>query len=250
MRKLLLAASAACLLVGPARAAEEGHFEHQKWPFHGVFGTFDRAALQRGFQVYTEVCSACHSVELLYYRDLEEIGFSDEEVKAIAAQKQVQDGPNDAGEMFERPARPSDHIVRPFANERAARAANNGALPPDLSLITKAREGGEDYIYGVLTGYAAPPPGLQLPQGMSYNKAYPGHQIAMPPPLNEGGVGYVEGTPATVPQMAHDVVTFLAWAAEPTLEERKRTGLKVILFLLVGTVLAYGVKRKVWAPVH
>jgi ubiquinol-cytochrome c reductase cytochrome c1 subunit len=152
--------------------------------------------------------------------------------------------------MFERPARPSDHFVPPFPNPQAARAANNGALPPDLSLIVKARKGGADYIYGLLTGFTEPPAGLQIAEGMNYNKVFPGHQIAMPPPLSEGAVTYADGTPATVEQMAHDVATFLAWTAEPELDARKRMGVKTILFLIVLTGMLYAVKRKVWAEVH
>jgi ubiquinol-cytochrome c reductase cytochrome c1 subunit len=250
MKKLVLAGLVALLPLGSAMAAGEAQISHQKWSFEGPFGTFDRAALQRGFQVYTDVCAACHPVTQLYYRDLEGIGFTPAEVKAIAAQKQVQDGPNDSGEMFERPARPSDHIVRPFPNDKAARAANNGALPPDLALIVKAREGGADYVYSVLTGYAPTPPDVKIPDGMNYNTAFPGHQIAMPQPLSDGSVTYADNTQATLPQEAHDVVTFLSWAAEPTMEERKRTGLKVILFLVVGTILFYAAKRRIWAALH
>jgi ubiquinol-cytochrome c reductase cytochrome c1 subunit len=249
MRKLALAASAALLLAagcGAAKAAEVS----EKWSFYGIFGTYDRAAAQRGFQVYSDVCAACHPVTQLYYRDLEGIGFSEDEVKAIAAQKEVTDGPNDNGEMFKRPARPSDHIVRPFENEKQARAANNGALPPDLSLIVKAREGGPNHVYAILTSYKDPPPDVKLGQGMNYNTAFPGDQIAMPPPLAEGAVTYADGTNATIPQMAHDVATFLAWAAEPNLEERHRMGLKVMIFLVVATVLFYGAKRKIWAAIH
>jgi ubiquinol-cytochrome c reductase cytochrome c1 subunit len=250
MRKILLAAAAgATLLTAGAAGAEES------FSFEGPFGTFDRAALQRGFQVYKEVCSNCHAVEQLHYRDLGPsgpgggIGFSEEEVKALAAQVQVPDI-NDSGDTIQRPGRPADPMVRPFPNDKAARAANNGALPPNLSLITKAREGGEQYIFEVMTGYDKPPPDMKMGDGMNYNKAFPGHQIAMPPPLNENVVTYADGTSSTVKQQAHDVVTFLAWAAEPTLEVRKQTGAKVILFLLIATALFYVVKRKVWADVH
>jgi ubiquinol-cytochrome c reductase cytochrome c1 subunit len=163
---------------------------------------------------------------------------------------QVTDGPNDNGEMFERPGRPSDRFKPPFPNDNAARAANNGALPPDLSLIVKARQGGADYIYGVLTGYADPPPDVKLTEGMYYNKYFPGHQIAMPQPLTDDRVTYADGTKATLSQEAHDVVTFLAWAAEPELETRKQLGVKVLLFLIVLSGLLFAVKRKVWKDVH
>lgn len=222
----------------------------QEWSFSGPLGTYDRAALQRGFQVYKEVCAACHAMNQLYYRNLEALGFSEAEIKAIAAENTVIDGPNDQGEMFERPARPSDRFKAPFPNDKAAAAANNGATPPDLSLITKARHGGVDYNYGVMTGYEPPPAGMQVPSGMNYNKYFPGHMIAMPPPLSEGSVTYADGTPATVPQMARDVTTFLAWAAEPEMETRKRLGLKVLAYLLLMAGVLYAYKRKVWAAVH
>lgn len=222
----------------------------QQWSFKGLFGTYDRGALQRGFQVYNEVCSACHSVRLVAYRNLAEIGFTEEQIKKIAAEKDVKDGPNNEGEMFDRPGRPSDRFVKPFPNENAARAANNGALPPDLSLMTKARKDGANYVHALLTGYKEAPQGTTVPDGMSYNLYFPGSQIAMAPPLAEEGVEYADKTKATVAQMATDVTTFLAWAAEPELEERKRLGVKVLLFLLVLTGLLYAVKRKVWADVH
>ncbi len=253
MRKLAFVPLGLSVTLGLATAAfaEEAKLPSEQWSFDGVFGTYDRAALQRGFQVYKEVCSACHAVKELYYRDLAALGFSEEEVKALAAQVQVTDAePNDQGEMVQRPGRPSDPIVRPFANDKAARAANNGALPPDLALITKAREGGPDYIFGLLTGYAPPPADMKLGQGMNYNMHFPGHQIAMPPPLNEGAVTFADNTPATVKQMAHDVVTFLSWAAEPNLEDRHRTGVKVMAFLLICAGVFYGIKRKIWADLH
>lgn len=258
MRQLIarstILAAAACLTFGfaaPARAAEEGmSFPHQKWSFDGVFGTFDRSALQRGFQVYKEICSNCHSMNLMAYRDLSEIGFSVDQVKAVAAEVQVTDGPNDQGEMFKRPGKPSDRFKAPFANDEAARVANGGALPPDLTLITKARSGGPDYVYAILNGFKDTPAGFKLNEGMNYNEAFPGHQIAMPPPLSDGAVTYADGTKATVKQMAHDVVTFLEWTANPELEARHRLGVKVLIFLLLLTALLYAVKRKVWADVH
>jgi len=222
----------------------------QEWSFSGLFGTFDRGSLQRGFQVYDEVCSACHSVRLLAYRNLMDIGFTEEQVKKIAAAKEVTDGPNDEGEMFQRPARLSDRFVKPFPNKQAARAGNNGAFPPDLTLMTKARVGGAHYLHALLTGYKESPKGKKLAEGMSYNLYFAGNQIAMPPPLSEGGVEYADKTKATVDQMSRDVTTFLAWAAEPELEWRKRLGVKVILFLLILTGMLYGVKRKVWADLH
>ena len=230
----------------------------QSWTFTGFFGSYDQAQLKRGFQIYKDVCSGCHSLKLLYYRDLQDIGFSEDEVKAIAAEAQVQDGPNDAGDMYDRPGRASDHFKPPFPNEQAARAANNGALPPDLSLIAKSRAGagflgyeGADYIHSLMTGYEeTPPAGVTVPEGMHYNHAFKGHQIAMPPPLSDGAVTYADGTQATLDQEARDIASFLTWAAEGNLESRHRTGIKAILFLVIFTLLAYATKRRVWANVH
>lgn len=219
------------------------------WSFAGPFGTFDRAALQRGFQIYHEVCSNCHSLKLLHYRDLTALGYSEDEIKAFAAEKEVNDL-DDEGRPTKRKARPSDAFVPPFPNDQAARAALNGALPPDQSLLVKARDGGADYIYGLLTGYGEAPADMKMAEGMSYNNMFPGHQIAMPPPLVDDSVTYADGTKATVEQEAKDVTTFMAWAADPTMEERKKTGAKVIIFLLVLTLVLYGAKRKIWAALH
>lgn len=236
---------------GAVRAAEEAPEPPDvHWSFEGIFGHFDRAAVQRGFIVYNQVCATCHSMDFMHYRNLLEIGVSEAAASEIAAEKQVTDGPNDEGEMYQRPGRLSDPFVAPFPNEEAARAANGGALPPDLSLMTQARPNGPDYVHGLLIGYEEPPPDVELPPGMYYNEYFPGHQIAMPPPLSQGLVEYPDGTEATVAQMAHDVTAFLHFAAEPRLEQRKRTGIKVILFLLVLTGLLYAVKRKIWAGLH
>lgn len=233
------------------------HVEKEQWSFQGFFGKFDRPQLQRGFQVYKEVCSACHSMNLLAYRNLQEIGLSETAVKEIAASVTVMDGPNDDGEMFERPGKPSDTFKAPFANEQAARASNNGALPPDLSLLARSRAGkgffayeGADYIHGVLTGYEEAPAGFALSEGMSYNEGFAGHQIAMPAPLAEGGVTYEDGTEASIEQMSRDVSVFLTWAGEPNYESRLHTGLKAMLFLIVFTLIAYAAKRKIWARIH
>jgi len=251
-RRAVAAAVLGALMLAPtlARAAGEPALPRQQWSFDGVFGTYDRASAQRGFQVYKDVCSVCHPVKHLHFRDLTDIGYSEDEVKAIAAGYQVTDGPNDEGQMFQRPGRPSDPIPGPFPNDQAARAANNGALPPDQSLIVKARPGGPDYVYGILTGYKEAPSGFKLVPGMNYNEFFPGHQIAMPQPLADNAVTFADGTPATVPQMAHDVVTFLTWAAEPRLEDRHRTGFKVTLFLVVAAGVFYAAKRKIWAAIH
>jgi len=222
----------------------------QSWSFTPPFGTFDNAQLQRGFQVYKEVCASCHSMRLLSYRNLGEPGgpeFSPKAVEVLASQVQVSDGPNEKGEMFQRPAQPSDRFRSPFANDQLARLANNGALPPDLSVMAKARPGGSDYIYALLTGYHPAPQGFELAQGMHYNEAFPGHQIAMPPPLSDGVIAYTDGTKPTVDNYARDVSAYLMWAAEPKLEERHKTGARVMIFLIVFVVIMYLAKRTVWA---
>ncbi|MEC7488014.1 MAG: cytochrome c1 [Pseudomonadota bacterium] len=230
---------------GPAEHAPEHHWKHS-----GLFGTFDRAALRRGFRVYNEVCSACHGLRLVAYRNLAEIGMSVAQIKVIAADKEFPAEPNEDGEIENRPGLPSDRIQSPFPNENAARASNNGALPPDLSLIIKARLGGADYLHALLTGYKNAPASVKVPDGMHYNEYFVGKLIAMAEPLQEGSVEFSDGTKATVKQQAEDVVTFLSWAAEPELEERKRMGVKVILFLLLLTGLLYVLKRRTWSGVH
>lgn len=238
-------------IVGTASAATTSvDIPSHDWSFSGVFGTFDRAALQRGFQVYQEVCSGCHALSYVAYRNLEALGYNEAEIKAIAAEVEVEDGPNDEGEMFFRPAKPSDRFVSPFPNEQAARAGNNGAYPPDLSLIIKARANGANYVRALLIGYGDAPADASIPDGMYYNTYFAGNQIAMAPPLIEDGVEFGDGTSATVAQQAEDLVTFLAWAAEPEMEERKTAGVMTILFLLVFTGLLYASKRKIWADVH
>jgi ubiquinol-cytochrome c reductase cytochrome c1 subunit len=248
-RTLALAAALALAAPVASHAAGAGPAPPaQAWSFGGLFGTFDRASAQRGFQVYKEVCAACHAMKQLSYRNLSDIGLSEAEIRAIAADVQVMDGPNDDGEMFERAGRPSDRFRSPFANEKAARAVNNGAYPVDLSLIIKARPHGADYIYALLTGYKdEPPPGVPVMEGMHYNEWFPGHWIAMGRPLNDDQVVFADGTNATTSQMARDVATFLAWAAEPELEERRAMGVRVILFLIVLAGMTYAVKRKIWA---
>jgi ubiquinol-cytochrome c reductase cytochrome c1 subunit len=246
----LVLGAAAALTAVPARAAGPAPtFPDTRFTFDGLFGTFDRGQLQRGFQVYKEVCAACHAMRQLSYRNLLEIGLTEAQVRNIAAQFQVVDGPNDNGEMFERPARLSDRFRRPFPNEQAARSANNGAYPPDLSVMVKARHNGADYMYALLNGYQDPPAGFQLMDGMNYNRYFPGYQIAMPNVLNPGQLEFADGTEATVSNMARDVTAFLAWAAEPELEQRKRMGVRIILFLIVLGGLTYAVKRKIWADV-
>jgi ubiquinol-cytochrome c reductase cytochrome c1 subunit len=240
------------LAAGHAARAVEGALEpiERSWPHDGLFGAFDRSAAQRGLQVYREVCSVCHSLDYIAFHNLTALGFSEDEARSLASEYTVIDGPDDAGEMFERPGQLTDRFPPPYPNEQAARAANGGALPPDLSLITKARADGTDYVYSLLLGYVEPPEGEEGPEGMYYNLYFPGHWIAMPPPLSEGQVAYADGTEATLEQMSNDVTTFLTWAAEPTLEARKQTGLKVMLFLIVLTGLLYATKRKVWTQLY
>jgi ubiquinol-cytochrome c reductase cytochrome b/c1 subunit len=239
-----------------------------KWSFSGPFGKYDLGQLQRGFKVYREVCQVCHGLKMIAFRNLAEIGFSEAQVRAIAAEYKIQDGPNDQGEMFERPGRPADYFPPPWPNEAAARARYNG-VPPDFSVIAKARtyergfpwfvidmftqyqENGVDYLHALLVGYQqTPPAGFSLPPGTFYNTYFPGHAIAMPPPLTDKQVEYTDGTPMTVDQYAKDISAFLMWAAEPHMETRKRIGFQVMIFLLVFAGMLYFTKKKVWASAH
>ncbi len=225
-------------------------FLKSNWTFDGVFGSFDRSSLQRGYQVYQEVCSGCHSVQHLSYRNLSEEGgpeFSVEEAKAIAAQFEVTDGPNEDGEMFTRPGRLSDKFVSPFPNVKAATAANGGAYPPDMSVLAKARKGGADYIYSLLMGYEEAPEGFELDDGVYYNKYMPGQKIKMAEPIVDGSVEYADGTEATKAQIAKDVTAFLVWSAEPHLEARHKMGFKVFFYLIILLTLVYLSKQKVWS---
>ncbi|MCX5578012.1 cytochrome c1 [Kaistia terrae] len=279
---IALGVASATLVAGPASAAEgEAHAAtphypivkppQEPWSFAGVFGRFDTAQLQRGYQIYKEVCASCHSMNLVSFRNLGQPGgphFSEAQVKALAETFQVQDGPNDVGDMFERAARPSDRFPAPFPNPEAAAASNNGKAPPDLSLMGKARavergfpwfvldiftqyqEGGPDYIHGLLTGYKEPPEGVKIGTGLHYNVGFgSGSAIAMAPPLSDGQVTYTDGTPETVDQYSRDVSAFLMWTAEPHLDARKRIGFQVIIFLIVFAGLLYLAKRKIWANV-
>ena len=229
-------------------AGEKISYPQLNWSFSGILGTFDRASQQRGLQVYKEVCSGCHGMRLLAYRNLKSIGYNDDEIKAFAGENSV-NTINDDGEVVERAARPSDKFVSPYPNDKAARAANGGAYPPDLSLIVKARPDGANYLHALLTGYVDAPAEKKVPDGMYYNKYYSGNLIGMPQPLYDDGVEYADGTKATPDQMAKDVTAFLAWASEPEMEERKQLGITVILFLLVLTTLSYFAMKQIWAPV-
>lgn len=258
-----------------AEAAPE--IERQEWTFNGLTGHFDKPQLRRGYLVYKNVCAACHGMRQMYYRNLSQPGgpeFAEERVAEFAAEAQVPDGPDDNGEMFTRPGKPADKFALPYPNAKAAAAAQGGAVPPDLSVMAKARnveasgawyleplhwikdiatsyqEGGTDYMYALLTSYADPPADVQVTPGMYYNNAYPGRQIAMPAPLVEGSVEYPDGTPGTVENYSRDVSAFLMWAAEPKLEERKRMGLKVMIYLLILAGLLYLSKRTIWRHVE
>ena len=223
------------------------------WTFKGLFGKYDRASLQRGYQVYTEVCAACHSMQYLSYRNLAEPGgpeFTENEAKFIAASFEVLDGPNNDGEMFTRPAKLSDKFVMPYDNVEAAKAANGGAYPPDMSVLVKARSGGANYIYSILMGYENPPSDMKIEEGVYYNKYMAGNKIRMAAPLSDGSVEYSDGTKATVSQMSQDVTAFLTWAAEPHLEKRKRIGFKTILYLLIFSVLVFFSMKKIWSRVE
>ena len=271
---IALAVAGALFAASAQSARAEEHPEappSQKWSFAGPFGKFDRGALQRGYKVYKEVCSTCHSMNLMSFRNLADPGgpgFSTAQAAAVAADYKVKDGPNDAGEMFERPGRLADKFPAPFPNEQAARASNGGALPPDLSLIAKARsydrgfpkfifdfftqfqEQGPNYVYALLHGYVDPPKDFKLPEGSYYNVFFPGHAIKMPKPISDDQVTYDDGSPQKLDQYARDVATFLMWAAEPHLEERKRMGLQVMIFLIIFAGLLYFTKKKVWAAAH
>ena len=234
-------------------AAEKVEYLKTDWSFKGLFGKFDRGALQRGYQVYNEVCSSCHSMKYLSYRNLAEKGgpeFTVAQAKAIAASFEVKDGPNADGDMFTRPGKLSDKFVMPYENVKAAQAANGGAYPPDMSVLVKARGGGVDYIYSLLQGYENPPAEVTLDDGVYYNKYMYGNAIKMPNPLSDGLVEYNDGTEATEEQMAKDVVTFLAWSAEPHLEARHKIGFKAIIYLIILALLAYLSMKRVWSRVE
>jgi len=254
-----------------ARAEEQDTPPSQKWSFAGPFGKYDRGALQRGLKIYKEVCSNCHALSYIAFRNLADPGgpgYSTAQVTALASEYKIKDGPNDQGDMFDRPGRPADYFPPPFANDQAARAANGGGLPPDLSLITKARsyergfpwfifdffsqfqEQGPNYVVGILGGYQKKPADVTLPEGTYYNKYFPGHAIKMPQPLTNGQVTFDDGSPATLEQYTKDIATFLMWAAEPQMEARKRLGLEVFVFLIIFAGLMYFTKKKVWADAH
>ena len=236
-----------------SNAAEKIEYLKTDWSFKGLFGKFDRGSLQRGYQVYTEVCSSCHSMKYLSYRNLSEKGgpeFTETQAKAIAASFEVTDGPNSDGEMFTRPGKLSDKFVMPYENVKAAQAANGGAYPPDMSVLVKARPDGANYIYSLLQGYEDPPIGVTLDEGVHYNKYMYGNKIKMANQLSDGLVEYGDGTNATVEQMSKDVTTFLMWAAEPHLEARHQMGFKSIVYLIILTILVYFSMKRIWSRVE
>ncbi len=250
--KLFTAITLLCVSSVNVISAEKVEYLKTDWTFKGLFGKFDRASLQRGYQVYTEVCAACHSMKYLSYRNLSEKGgpeFSVAQSKAIAASFEVTDGPNADGEMFQRPGKLSDKFVMPYENVKAAEAANGGAYPPDMSVLVKARGGGVDYIYSLLQGYEEAPSGMILDDGVYYNKYMYGNKIKMSAPLSDGIVEYSDGTNPSVEQMSKDVTTFLMWAAEPSLEARHQMGFKAIVYLIILTILVYFSMKRIWSRV-
>ena len=251
-KRLIIVILSTLIFIKPLFSAETIDPIKVNWSFKELTGKFDRASLQRGFQVYKEVCASCHSMQYLSYRNLGEPGgpeFTLEEVKAIAASVEIEDGPDSQGEMFTRPGKPSDKFKSPYPNVEASTVANGGAYPPDMSVLVKARPGGADYMYSVLMGYEEPPAGMKLDDGVYYNKYMIGQKIKMSSPLSDGIVEYSDGTEATMDQMAKDVTTFLAWAAEPELEERHRVGFKVIIYLILLTILVYLSMKKIWSRI-
>ncbi len=256
MKNFLKILSLSILLSGfffSSQSAEKVEYLKTDWSFKGLFGKFDRGALQRGYQVYTEVCASCHSMKYVSYRNLAEKGgpeFTEAQAKAIAASFEVTDGPNSDGEMFTRPGKLSDKFVMPYENVKAAQAANGGAYPPDMSVLVKARGGGVNYIYSLLQGYEDPPIGITLDEGVHYNKYMYGNKIKMANPLSDDLVEYSDGTQATVEQMSKDVTTFLMWTAEPHLETRHQMGFKAIVYLIILTTLVYFSMKRIWSRVE
>jgi len=214
-----------------------------------LLDSFDHASIRRGYTVYRDVCAACHSLDRIAWRNLVGVSHTADQARALAEEVEYEDGPNDQGEMFQRPGKLSDYFSPPYPNEEAARAANGGALPPDLSLIIKARHGGADYVYSLLTGYVDPPAGVEIREGLNYNPYFPGGAIAMARLLYDGVVEYEDGTPATTSQMAKDVVTFLSWAAEPEHDERKKMGLQAVIILSALAALSLSMKRFKWTNI-
>lgn len=277
----LAAVAFVALASAPALASEEEHaIDRQSWSFGGLFGHYDQAQLQRGYQIYKDVCSSCHAMRRVSFRNLAEPGgpaFPEESVKALAASFKIEDGPDNNGKMFQRPGKLSDAFPSPFKNEQEARSIHNGAYPPDLSVMARARnveyigpwyfhpfsmlrdvvnsyqEGGADYIFALLTGYKNPPGDMKMAEGMNYNVAFPGNQIAMVPPMaTDNFTKYQKdaGAEGSLDQNARDIAAFLSWAADPHLDERKAMGWQVLLYLVITSVLLYLAKKRMWASLH
>ena len=233
---------------GSVFASEAPEPAHLPWSHSGYYSGYDTASIRRGFEVYRQVCSTCHSLEYKSYRELIGVSHTEEQAKALARSVEVTDGPNDQGEMFQRPGKLFDHLPKPYPNEEYARFINNGAIPPDLSLIVLGRHAGEDYVFSVLTGYHEAPHGLHLRDGLHYNVYFPGNAIGMAKPISDGIVEFEDGTPATESQIAKDVATFLAWCSMPEHDERKKNGVKLAVAFAVLSVLLGYQKRLIWAP--
>ncbi len=238
-------------LFGTTSSDQQISLKKQNWTFEGIFGRYDNQSLQRGLQIYQEVCSACHGMKRLRFRELKDLGFTNDQIKKYAETFEILDGPNELGEMFVRPGESSDTFVSPFKNKEEAKAAFNGIYPPDLSLLIKTIKNGPDYIYSLLTGYEEnPPQGFELSEGLYYNPYQDGKVIAMPPPLYDNVIEYIDGTDASLHQLSYDIVNFLNWAAEPELQKRKSLGLKVLLFLIALTLLLYVTMKEIWSRIE
>ena len=250
MKKFFFIIFSFLFLIPNLHCEEKIILKKQNWTFEGIFGRYDDLSLQRGLQIYQEICSACHGMKRLRFRELKDLGFAEDQIKKYSETFEIVDGPNELGEMFTRPGEPSDTFVSPYKNKEEAKASFNGVYPPDLSLLTKAMKNGPDYIYSLLTGYEDPPNDFELTEGLYYNPYHDGKVIAMPPPLYDDAIEYIDGTNASLHQLSYDIVNFLNWAAEPELEKRKSMGVKVLLFLIVLTALLYVTMKETWSRIE
>ena len=250
MKKFFFIIFSFLFLIPILHCEEKIILKKQNWTFEGIFGRYDDLSLQRGLQIYQEICSACHGMKRLRFRELKDLGFTEDQIKKYSETFEIVDGPNELGEMFTRPGEPSDTFVSPYKNKEEAKASFNGVYPPDLSLLTKAMKDGPDYIYSLLTGYEDPPKDFELTDGLYYNPYHDGKVIAMPQPLYDDAIEYIDGTNASLHQLSYDIVNFLNWAAEPELEKRKSMGIKVILFLIVLTALLYVTMKETWSRIE
>ena len=250
MKKFFFIIFSFLFLIPILNCEEKIILKKQNWTFEGIFGRYDDLSLQRGLQIYQEVCSACHGMKRVRFRELEDLGFTEDQIKKYSETFDIIDGPNELGEMFTRPGEPSDTFVSPYKNKEEAKASFNGVYPPDLSLLTKAMKDGPHYIYSLLTGYEDPPNYFELTEGLYYNPYHDGKVIAMPPPLYDDAIEYIDGTNASLHQLSYDIVNFLNWAAEPELEKRKSMGVKVLLFLIVLTALLYVTMKETWSRIE